>query len=239
MKQHFNKNNEFLRGFDLTVLEYIEDILKEQEKLNSLFEENWLNVYTDDKLSLSCIDEFNELVSELTKFTRFYGETKKSNFDKAFEEYIDIVHFYSTRVLLSKKVIEDYELCVATQLKKVMSSNKSDICDELLYLHNLLVQPAVRKSSLCGIIALGGKIFDLSVDAIFTAYLHKNSKNVMRSRCLDDKVALDALKRSEKGTYDYLYESNIVSLSPSEFNDKLTWIYSTLETRNLRDGGFS
>ena len=205
---------------------YVQEILDHQRKLNSMYDPNWRVTYEDQRLMYSCVDEFNELVSEISLFTRFYDSKQKTRFDLALEEFIDITHFVATRCLLSGHVNVDVD---AINLSfDLVDDGLTPVFDVTIHLNRILNSAASNHPTYCTLALLlkeGTKLFDVSVDTLMVAYLHKWGKNKERAICMRDGGDLVALKASEEKTYAHLYSKSLVSLSVGEFNEKLTTKY--------------
>lgn len=201
----------------LVVQDYVNDILTEQEALNAVYDPNWVQNYDDNKFTLAAIREIVEISDELSMFSHFFGARDKYNFHLAIEEFVDVIHFYATRVLRAGK-----QASYAPNAPQTPTSVTN-------WLHTLTHQVSAKNASvvvLHNMISTACFIFDLTPDTLLVAYLHKNRKNHERAKAGAMNHDIQELKNSEMSTFDFLRSEHWFSLTAEQYNAKMAEYHS-------------
>jgi len=217
----------------MTAVRLCADILKEQEDLNHLYDKNW-NQTELWKYRIAAVREFNEMLDELPSVHKFYGSPKPSDWAMALEEFVDVLHFAASMYMrtAASKTFEDFQHYFDSV--GVHRTHK-DIQDRLDTINTALDFKGQHISSLFDILAttnatsgeysfitlfvIGCSMFDVSVDHMFVAYLHKNIKN--RSRAKSGAMSKDIDKSKEVGTYQYMHDQQLFADTAEEYNERM------------------
>lgn len=199
---------------------YLHDIIKEQKVLNPLYHPDWESTYNDKSLMISAIGELVELSNELPHFTKFFGGYTKTNFHLALEEFVDILHFMATRVILSGNESGKTKVVVDPEVIKSFSVN-----DFILKFNSNILTPEYKLIDFHELFIYGCHMFKVSPDLMLTAYLHKNSKNKLRAMAGAHDFDIKDIKDSEICTYDFLFGSSFIKEEKDEYNARLRSAY--------------
>ncbi len=203
------------------IQDYIDVIIEEQLNLNMEYDTDWIPNYNKNQFILAATDEVGEIQDELTQFTKFFGADRKANFASALEEFIDVVHFYTTRVIMVERAGSNIALA------PVPRSVPSSVNDWVIDLYRAMSdKTSASRQVLVKMLLDASYIFDITPDVLLTAYLHKNRKNHIRAKSGAMNSDVLDVKETEMSTFDFLRSNNWVSLSAEQFNAKLTTLHS-------------
>ena len=198
----------------------VEEILERQAELNLKYNSNWVNTYDDNKFIMCCVEEIVELKGEIEQHVSLFNHKTSCRFDKALEEFVDVMHFLASRALnepFEQDKMFKYE--VGKNLPETLQG-------WLAQLSRNVTARRVSPQVLADVFLNGCAAFHLRPEVMFVAYLHKHSKNIVRAlaHALDEDA--QKLKQAETPCYQYLLETGAVTLTAEEFNTKLRELYS-------------
>lgn len=198
-------------------------ILTEQSLLNSLYNPKWLENYSVDCLNFSLAEELVEMNMEISFLWKFFGSLK-FDFDKALEEFIDVVHFSATRTLLTTPD-SDIDINKARDVTKLYSATPNThagMLQVLVDINRILEDDGFygHAPKFYRLLALGCVLFDFTPSQMLVSYLHKNKKN--KARVQNGAATRDIDKSGEQGTYDYLLVNKFVFETKLCYNERLT-----------------
>lgn len=190
---------------------YVAEITAMQVSLNERYNKKWMSEYSAFGLRVAMLDEFNEMCDEITHIHRFFGDKTKHNYAAALEEFIDIVHFFTT-----------YAYFHAADPDGVSEQFEPTESDQKLYCLEFILSQLTtsdRNISLLQLLTAGCVLFDLTMAQMFCAYAHKNSKCVSRAEAGAAHKEID--KSKEVGTYQALFDMKLVFENVESYNERL------------------
>lgn len=217
MTEKVKERSELSGNFVQEVVSISYEILREQASLNDRYNPEWMKLYAADNIGYHIADELTEMNSEISFAWKIFGKTN-SDFAKALEEFIDVVHFSATKQLLTahqnnKDIVSCS--CYIPEDKATLILALNDINDINRGDGHFGHLPKFQRLIACGCV-----FFSLTPSQMLVAYLHKNKKNHAR---VDLGAATSEIdKSSELPTYEYLFKNSFVTQSAGEFNKSLS-----------------
>lgn len=219
--------NQLLNNSDrLVLMSVVQEIFKAQDTLNDVYNVNWRTEYNSQSVDFAANGEFIELLEEVQPHWKFYGSVKPSNWGKALEEFIDVVHFKACSVLLKhgQNPLHTLHRTDVDSMIRVfdnsLSSNVPETKDLLSMVGKLIFDDRVQ--SFQNLLVVGCRLFDISPDHLLVAYLHKNRKNTIRASNGAASVDVDHIKHSELGTFEYMYQHGFLADNSEEYNERMS-----------------
>ena len=212
------------------VTESVELMFNEQSQLNAMYNSNWEAEYDVQTLFVAMVKELVEMEEEVSHINHFFGKRGSSNYSKGLEEFVDVLH-YATTIAILKDSHLPYYYDISNGVREIdglllFTDVNPSVCGlELSTKRKLFgeIMQCVCKfqqtPNVEFLFLLGCYLFDITVSQMFCAYLHKNSKNQAR---VNRGAATGQVDKSfETGTYQHLFEKNIVNLHPDVYDAKL------------------
>lgn len=200
----------------------VKEILTHQSALNSMYDSNWRQNYDNRKVMFATVEEFIEMTSEIKNVVRFYGTPSQSRWDKAVEEFVDVLHFCASMALCADPDAINNLESVDTQALLLSELGSGDQLEDLYRLFLTILGIGMAPPSMVSLICvfvIGCNVFGFTPDQMLVAYLHKNKK--CQARAAKGAANKDVDKSQEQGTYQYLYEKGFVSETAEEYNTRM------------------
>lgn len=202
------------------------DIFVAQAKLNSQYSGDWRQSYTLDSVELSIREEMVELQREITGVWKFFGG-RSFNFDKALEEFIDVLHFAATYCIIKIPRVTfnaDWAGCyMPTNVLGAFdgyTSDRNQRVGALCNLSSVFFRQGNYAVNFVQLLADGCVFFDMTPSQMFVAYLEKNGRNHKRAE--RGAGVKDVDKTQERSCYEYMLENGFVFETINEYNERMS-----------------